>query len=55
VKFRLLSPGRARSDRVAPTQDIGGGGGRNRTLLMVEETGVPGGNHRYVIRADWLV
>jgi hypothetical protein len=21
------------------------------TLLMVEETGVPGGNHRYVIRA----
>jgi hypothetical protein len=21
------------------------------TLLMVEETGVPGGNHQYVIRA----
>jgi hypothetical protein len=48
VKFGLLSPGRARQrqSRAYP------GHWGNRTLLMVEETGVPGGNHRYVIRAE---
>jgi hypothetical protein len=48
VKFGLLSPGRARQQRCRAYPGQWG----NRTLLMVEETGVPGGNHRYVIRAE---
>jgi hypothetical protein len=47
VKFGLLSPGRARQRQFRAYPGRG-----NRTLSMVEETGVPGGNHRYMIRAE---
>jgi hypothetical protein len=48
VKFGLLSPGRARQRQCHAYPGHWG----NMTLSMVEETGVPGGNHRYVIRAE---
>jgi hypothetical protein len=48
VKFWLLSPGRAWQQQCCAYPGHWG----NRTLSMVEETGVPGGNHRYVIRAE---
>jgi hypothetical protein len=48
VKFGLLSPGRARQRRCRAYSGHWG----NRTLLIVEEIGVPGGNHRYVTRAE---
>jgi hypothetical protein len=49
VKFGLLSPGRARQWRCRTYPGHWG----NRTLLMVEETGVPRGNHWYVTRAEY--
>jgi hypothetical protein len=47
AKFGLLSPGRARQWRCCAYPGHWG----NRTLLMVDETRVPVGNHRYVTRA----
>jgi hypothetical protein len=47
VKFGLLSPGRARQQRCCAYPGHWG----KRTLLMVKETGVTGGNHQYVIRS----
>jgi hypothetical protein len=48
VKFGLLSLGKARQRQCRAYPGHWG----NRTLSMVEETGVPGGNNRYVIRAE---